>query len=736
MAVDALALCCGYGFSLIPLGDGGTARAKKPRFSWAAYQRTAADEDQVASWAALWPQANWGIVCGLVSNCLVVDCDSAKAIAWAQAHLCATPMTVQTRRGRHLYYRHPGKGSLEALRALRRRWKAEGLGVDLQMDGYYVVAPGSLHEDGVTVYTLHEAVSGVWDMVPELALAEGTGDLAFPTGTAVAAAFGPTPVGGRHDAMVAHAGRCLARGLQRDAVLADTREQNRLQCLPPLPDREIVAMVDSLCRTHARKHGTAPTEGAEPSEEDAPVPPASPESSLPAGMRLRDIPDSAFTWPVAVLHPGGLLEQIVDYTLASNVRTERIFALAGAIALLGGVLGMRIQTETGLTSNIYCMAIGNSSAGKDAPRKSIAQILYAPGSSATLANLNGGSDVASDTAILNYLCRPGCQRALFCLDEIGLFLKSTKVPTSSRAGVIKLLTELYSGNGAMPYVKRYANSENDKTVPWRALSLLGMSVPGEFWSAVSDGEAVNGFLARCLIFEHDEAAAKPRCGPLDRDVPPGIVAGLNALWALDAGEDEPEYTGRGGVALSFRPRPRTVTLHAAARAFHEARRDAQFQQQLAAERCGDMAAASLHGRAGENALKLALVRWGSDFQGDTARPITEEQMRWAWLVMETCLARTLEQIQWHIHSTDFEAWSQDIVLTIRKYVQEKRRKGDTIPGAPRRILERALRGVPSRTVEEVLFKLLRQRILAEVPWKPKRGPSTTIFCLVEDEETL
>ncbi len=709
---------CTLGFSVFPLGNGGTPQAKRPRVpSWKPYQAEAPDDEQVEAWCAMWPKTNWAIACGLVSNLVVADCDSPQALAWAEEHLCSTPVRVQTRRGWHLYYQHPGADSLTWLSALRKRLKEEGRGIDLQIDGFYVVAPGSLHEDGTTVYTLHGNLSTFREYAPEFALAHGKGNLADVQAAPVAATFCQIHPGGRHDRMLAHAGGLIRQGLERDSVLADTREQNNIQCVPPLPDREIVSIVDSTFKSEARNHPQ--------------------EQALTAmdGLRLASLPDAAATaWPEGILHPGGLLEQIMDYTMQSNVRTERIFALAGAVTLLGGILGMRIQSETGLTTNVYCMAIGNSSAGKDAPRKTLARLIYAPGADSTLARLDGGADAASDTAILNYLCREGCQRAIFSLDEIGLFLKSTKSPNSARAGVLKLLTELYSSNGATPYVKRYASSDNDKTLPWRALSILGTSVPGEFWSALCDGEAVNGFLARCLIFEASGALVPPRFDGLHPDPPQELVHRLNTLWAIEGGEHVPEIAANGTVSLRVRPRPHIIAMDAEARKLHAARLAAHYALQTSAENADDMAVATLHGRAGENAVKLALVRFGSDMisPGDLTRPMSPAQLAWGWQVAEECLRRTEEQIRLNIHSSDFEACIQKAIRGIRKFQAEERRKGREVPGAPRWIVERSLRGVPTRIVQEVFLKMARQNILRELPFKPSRGRAATYFCLVED----
>lgn len=730
MTPDALAPLIAQGFSLFPLGNGGGPRAKKPRVKWEPYQQAAPSDNQVEAWAAKWPNANWAIVCGLVSGVVVLDCDTQAAISWAAEHLHATPYWVQSSRGRHLYYKHPGADALPMLQSLRSRLAALNIGLDLQCDGHYVVAPGSLHDDGKTVYTLHENFPGCWDIVPEFTLADGKGNLASFCTQNVPDRFGEKPEGQRNTALTSYIGARVAAGMDINSVIADALEQNRTINTPPISEKEVRDIVKSVFRMEAKKKKTT----------QAPMPPmpgttpASPTATLAAeGFQLATIPDAkAADWPDEILHPGGLLEQITDYTMASSVRTERVFALAGAICLLGGVLGMRIQTNTGLTTNMYCMAIGNSSAGKDAPRKTISNILYAPGAIKSLQQVDAGSDTASDTAILSYLCRQGCQRAIFSLDEVGLFLKSTKVLNSARAGVMKLLTELYSSSCSKPYTKRYASADNDKTLPWRALSVFGTSVPSEFWNSLCDGEAINGFLARCLIFESTSEGPCPRYRDIQTDVPQNIIDGINALWSINVGDEGPEILESGGVNPYPIPTPYTIRMTEEALVYHEEHAKEQHLCQIKAERADHMAAATLHGRTAENALKLALIRWGSDFNGDMTAPISLTQTKWAWGTAKECLRRTLDQAELNIHNSEFEAWGQKIILTIRKFVQARKLKGQDVPGAPMRELHRALRSVPPKVMQDVVDKLVRQevvRVLDKVP--TTRRPLMNVVCLVE-----
>lgn len=125
------------GWSIFPLKP----RSKEPAFSWKRYQSEYATPDEIAIWAAT--DCNVGIVTGTISGLVVLDCDTVEAVEQAEALGVAT-LYVETSRGRHFYFNHPG-GVVRNLAKFQP-------GMDLRGDGGYVVGPGSIHPDG-TVYS-------------------------------------------------------------------------------------------------------------------------------------------------------------------------------------------------------------------------------------------------------------------------------------------------------------------------------------------------------------------------------------------------------------------------------------------------------------------------------------------------------------------------------------------------------------------------------------------------------
>lgn len=712
------------GFSVIPLGGAGTARAKKPREQWRSFSRVRACEEQVDTWWEDDPNANIGIITGKVSDLVVVDCDDQAAIDWHNAHCVGTPVMVETGKGAHFYYRYPGsENAAEWLRGLRKELQDAGLHVDLQADGRYVVAPGSVHENGKPYATRPADALDFWEqnIVLEFALAtqQQRANLADIDLSGIRASFGQIAEGRRNDSLASYAGALVKTGLNYQDVLRELLAHNAAMCDPALPKREVVQIVSSIFRTHERNH-SGQTSG-QVAGNSQPVAPDREELDL-----VNEDPLAQFSLPQEIVNPGGILQQIIDYTEGAAVRTHRYFALAGAIALMGTLLGQRICTETGLTTNMYCLAIGGSTSGKDAPKRALAKLL----STATQGMAYGGSDVASDVALLSVLKEQ--PRSCFVFDEIGMLLKSCKSPNSARAGVIKLLTELYSCYDS-PYVKTYANKENNKIIHWQALSVFGLSVPEEFYGAITDGEASNGFLGRVLVFESTDEPG-PRKLNTCRAIPKALKDALAALWAIDGGEHQHHDGDPLNVPIAH---PQVITRDDQARDLHECQIRETDQLATGQARGGDNAAASLLGRLPEHADKLALIHAASRLGAEVVNGrITIDDMIWGWRLARFLTRRMLVQLRNSVHESEFDSWQQRVTRAIFSHIRKEKARGIEKPGASRYIIERALSNVPTRVVGDVLTKMEQKRVLwLEKGWRgPGAKKPADLYCVARDKD--
>lgn len=136
--------CQGVGKDHVPHRAGD--RGKHPACKWSTWSTT--DPDTISATHYFGGRAyNIGIDCGK-SGLLVVDEDVPDEWDRLCADLEVDPpvtFTVRTAKGRHFYFRQPPGGHYgNGEGALR------GYGLNIRGAGGYIVAPGSLHESGVT----------------------------------------------------------------------------------------------------------------------------------------------------------------------------------------------------------------------------------------------------------------------------------------------------------------------------------------------------------------------------------------------------------------------------------------------------------------------------------------------------------------------------------------------------------------------------------------------------------
>jgi hypothetical protein len=126
----------------VPAGHPGDG--KVPDVPWRPFQDRLSTESEVRTWFSDEP-VNIAIVTGAVSGIVVIDVDSPDALRVITRQLPYTPWQVQTGRGFHLYYRHPGVRVPNRARIETRDGR---LPVDVRGDGGYVITIGSIHASG------------------------------------------------------------------------------------------------------------------------------------------------------------------------------------------------------------------------------------------------------------------------------------------------------------------------------------------------------------------------------------------------------------------------------------------------------------------------------------------------------------------------------------------------------------------------------------------------------------
>lgn len=442
-ALDAALEYLDQGFSVIPVKQAD----KRPYIKWGQFQQRLPTADELEHWWSQWPEANIAIVCGEISGIFCVDADGPAGIQWMNTNLPKTGVYSVTSKGVHAIYRIPeDKMVRNAVRLAPE--------VDIRGDGGYFVAPPSKHASGHK-YQWRFIMDG-WDDLAEYRPPNTGGNLNLDlSGTQESLINAPVAQGARNNTLARLAGKWFGTGLDEAEVEILARSWNEKNT-PPLGEKELLRTLASIQKTHLRNH---------------------PQVELNSLLQPECSDQTDNEIPGDILRPGGVLQGLIDYIEVNSTVSVPFFSLAAAVTLLGNVAGQKIQTETGLRTNIYSIALGYSSAGKNAPFSCLPQLLARTGASCTL----GPTELTSSTAILKWLSIDSQRVALMMLDEIGLVLlvlKGLKNPNSAACDMPRLLIKLFSSTDR-PEIKSYASGEAIK-VPWHHLSFYGASTPERF----------------------------------------------------------------------------------------------------------------------------------------------------------------------------------------------------------------------------------------------------------------
>lgn len=123
-------------YSVIPVG-----KDKKPLVKWQEYQKRLPTEQEILEWWTKYPEANVGIITGIISNLAVIDLDEVDKAKEALEPLIPDsilfPIVKTPSGGLHWYFACPEGNLSNNARTIN--------GADLRANGGYVVAPPSIN---------------------------------------------------------------------------------------------------------------------------------------------------------------------------------------------------------------------------------------------------------------------------------------------------------------------------------------------------------------------------------------------------------------------------------------------------------------------------------------------------------------------------------------------------------------------------------------------------------------
>jgi putative DNA primase/helicase len=202
--------------------------------------RATTDTDRVTDWWTSWPDHNVGIATGRESNLLVLDIDGALGRgSVAGGHPIPDGPTVSTGRedgGVHHYFTCPD--DFDA-----RNFAGKIPGLDARANGGYVIASGSLHKSGRHYEWINDSETRPLPGPPEWLV-----DMLKQRRPAVGHVGARIPNGQRNDTLFSLARTMSRRGFAEGAILEAIRIENDQKCDDPLPDADLVRIVESAVR--------------------------------------------------------------------------------------------------------------------------------------------------------------------------------------------------------------------------------------------------------------------------------------------------------------------------------------------------------------------------------------------------------------------------------------------------------------------------------------------------------
>lgn len=208
--------------------------------------------------------------------------------------------------------------------------------------------------------------------------------------------------------------------------------------------------------------------------------------------------------PPALMDIPGLVNDMQAWINACAIRRQPIFAFAASLAFAGLLMGRKVQSQTGLRTNLLIISLGDSAAGKNEARNCIRKALYETDNQ----HLIGAETIGSESGLLDELVKQG-GHVIYQLDEIGhaLMAMTSKKAQGWLSAVIPTLMKLQSSAG-QTWIGKSLKQTKDNTgradIEDPIVCVYATSVPGKYYQSIDYSNIEDGFVPRFLIFETND----------------------------------------------------------------------------------------------------------------------------------------------------------------------------------------------------------------------------------------
>jgi hypothetical protein len=436
---------------------------------------------------------------------------------------------------------------------------------------------------------------------------------------------------------------------------------------PPPPAEMVFGRGGNLEQGDLTQKKTGPTASV---PEDAGAPDDIFYNKLP-----REVIDAALDAP-------GLPGQIASFINQTAIYKQPVLSLGAGLALAGTLMANKVESPTGLRTNIYGLGIAESGTGKEWIRSVCSYLLFTAG----MEKLEIGDPKSGSGLITGIVNAGGCGIAF--IDEFGLYVQAItgKNVGSHQKEIARYMMQLYTSAGKVFMGAEYANKDGStprQSIVNPCFSMFNTTTEGNFYGSITGKEVIDGFLARFLIFESDRFPIRPQKNRRAlHDVPDELHQQIQ-FW-----KQHPVNSDPGSNMGDLYNKPKTIPFTPKAQALID-EYNVRMRMKAGTTDTRQSNLSSIYCRITENAIKLALVAHENG-------QVDEKVAAWAIRVAEMCSGQLANAVRETIGDNEHERLFKRLLKVIGET------EGAHELGVPHSALLRKTRFMDTRTRNEML----------------------------------
>lgn len=409
--------------------------------------------------------------------------------------------------------------------------------------------------------------------------------------------------------------------------------------------------------------------------------------------------------PPRCLHMPGFVDEVTEYSMDTAYKPNRTLSFAGALALLAHLAGRKFTDGRDTRTNLFVLAVADTGAGKEHPRKVNRKLLNEFCIAGTAFD-----SVASGEGIEEILF--SCPSALLQIDEFQKLLQSIGNKQNQQAhSIAGSLLKLYTSSGSS-YTMRVRATKPDqigRVIDDPSLSVFGTGVGHGVYKALTLENIEEGLVGRCLIFDTEIEGEDNDFTNKPKEIPQNIIAFGQQLVAMDCWKNRIVVSYADGV---------NERLNAILKEIREKKSKCKSDS--------NFAGVAIWGRAAEKVSKLALLYAISGGVSEKFEQIviSKEAVEWAWELVQVLIKRMIFRIDTWMTEGDVQELSRRIVDYL------KRQKNHS---ASRRDVQRSVKPKDMKQLEDAEAYLVGQGDI-EVRQEAKRSKRYILIPRTKKEE--